>query len=181
MKNLVAIDVGHIGKTNKLRDKGANYKNVSEADLVMLYAALARGWLEKEGIPTVFLTYGTYGERHQFCKKVGVDLHLQCHLNAAKGSYGLIGYRSTSANICEPVADIFVNEFKDKLSLAKVNKLVLLKDDRRRNCTVAGIPSLLLEPLFLDNDKHFDYLINGDAIDDIAEAITCAVIIYVGE
>jgi N-acetylmuramoyl-L-alanine amidase len=181
MKNLVAIDVGHIGKPSSLRDKGANYKKVNEADLVMLYAALARGWLEKEGIPTVFLSYGNYGERHQFCKRVGVDLHLQCHLNAAKGKYGLIGYRANYAGICEPVADIFAKEFRDTLNLTAVKKLPLLKNDRRRVCTVAGIPSLLLEPLFLDNPQHFDYLINGDGIDDIAEAITISVLTYLGD
>lgn len=180
MKNLVAIDVGHIGKPNKLLDKGANYRKVNEADLVMLYAALARGWLEKEGIPTVFLTYGTYADRHKFCKQVGVKLHLQCHLNASNGNYGLIGYRAKDSIICEPVADIFAKEFKSKLNLIAVNKLVLSKEDKRQGCTVAGIPSLLLEPLFLDNPKHFEYLTVGDGIDDIAEAITCSVLTYLG-
>jgi len=181
MKKLVAIDVGHIGKPNKLLDKGANYRKVNEADLVMLYAALARGWLEKEGIPTVFLTYGTYEERHKFCKEVGVELHLQCHLNAAKGKYGLIGYRAKDSALCEPIADIFAKEFKEKLHLAAVNKLVLEHNDRRRVCTVAGLPSLLLEPLFLDNPEHFEYLTVGDGIDDIAEAITCSVLTYLGD
>lgn len=173
---LVALDVGHIGKPVPINDKGARYKNLNEADMVLLYAVITRGLLESAGIQTILLCHTSYNSRHAFCKGTNVDVHLQLHLNAAKGSYSLIGYRDTHKHLCYPLARIMADEFEEILPVSKCTLLEMTPRDRRIVCTMGGIPSLLVEPLFLDNDEHYDYILNGSGVEDIAEVITSSIV-----
>lgn len=174
----IALDIGHMGKTSNQLDRGVIYKGARESDYALLYAVATKGHLEKHGHIVYLLCHGNYSARHQFCLDYNIDLHMQCHLNAGKGQYGLIGMRKN--NDGQELADIILAQWKECLPISKTVILPIVKNNGKRTrgwpCVMSEIPSLLLEPLFFDNDKHHELIVNGDACIRIGKAITKAIL-----
>jgi N-acetylmuramoyl-L-alanine amidase len=164
----IALDIGHMGKTLRPLDRGAVYKGARESDYVLLYAIAARGYLEKAGHNVYILCYDNYGARQEFCKINSFDLHIQCHLNAGKGDYSLIYCRENEK--AEKLAEKLAEKFK-QLPVSKVTYKIATKETRGYECMMQSIPSLLLEPLFLDNDNHYEAIINGNACFTIGKLV----------
>ena len=176
----IGLSPGHIGKTgSRCNDRGAHYKDINEANLVMLYAVITQSLLEIEGHNVYLLSYGNYSVRQNFCKDNNIKLHLQLHLNAGKGSYSLIRYRKNNGVRCSPLSHFISKEFDKTLPIKKCKILPYTSKERGYVCTMGDRTSLLLEPLFLDNSKHFKELIDGDAIWTISKAITNGIVKWI--
>jgi N-acetylmuramoyl-L-alanine amidase len=132
--------------------------------------------LELHGINTVLLSYDTYGCRQAFCKQIKADLHLQCHLNIAKGDYGLVLYRECDADVSLPIALKVASQFEENLPISLCKTEAMKENDARCGCITKGIPALLLEPLFLDNTEHSTFLRSDDGIIAIASSVTQAIL-----
>jgi len=170
----IVLDCGHMGKASRPNDRGAVYKNTKESNIVLLYAVAAMGYLEKDGHIVYLVCHDDYKYRQEFCRKVHADIHIQCHLNAGKGSYSLILYKDNGA---EKLADIMLATFCNRIKcVTHTLKEHATKRVRGFNSIMKDIPSLLIEPMFLDNDKHYEYLVYKDGTMEIgkiiAEAIT---------
>lgn len=170
----IAIDVGHMGKSNKPGDRGAVYKKTKEANMALIYATSAYGHLEKAGQICYLMTYGNYSVRHTFCRNNSIGLHLQCHVNAGEGDYSLIYCRKGNPGI--ELAEILSSKFRASLPVSKSKFLEINKSTRGYACLMNQIPSLLLEPLFLDNEKHYEALIDEDGCFTIGKAIAESVL-----
>jgi N-acetylmuramoyl-L-alanine amidase len=154
----ICLDVAHMGKVSRPRDRGAVYKTTKESNIVLLYAISAMGYLEKADHIVFLACHDDYSARQEFCRKAKVDLHLQCHLNAGKGSYSLILYKENGAELlAQMLAVNLQDKLRQQITNAKVEKAT--KHVRGFNCIMKDIPSLLLEPMFLDNDEHYEFLV----------------------
>jgi len=107
--NLI-LDIQHTGRKSKPGDMGAAYdldgdgvtgeNGEREVDLVRGYTAAARDYALSLGWRVDVLDAGEYSERHhlagQISKGGGRTAYLACHVNAGRGSYGLVrpDYRS---------------------------------------------------------------------------------------
>ena len=138
----------------------------------MLYMLSAYSHLEKAGHTVFILCHDNYSNRHEFCYRNNIDLHIQCHLNAGKGNYGLILYR----DLAKDLAEIMGERLKKKLKLPNVKAQKLLSSTRGYACTLDSIPSLLLEPMFLDNDDHYNQIVRGDALFIIGKVVAESII-----
>jgi len=152
----IALDVGHMGKVSRPRDRGAVYHKIKESNIVLLYVVSAMGHLERDGHIVYLICNDDYKYRQEFCRKAKVDLHLQCHLNAGKGSYSLIRYKDNGA---EPLVDIMLDKFLKLKDVTHITKEKATKRVRGFGSIMKDIPSLLIEPMFLDNDKHCEFLV----------------------
>jgi N-acetylmuramoyl-L-alanine amidase len=146
-----------------------------EADIALMYAVITRGLLEVKGINTVLLTYQTYSQRHAFCRSVKANVHFQCHLNSQNGKYGLILYRESNAENSLPLALKIADQFQKNLPISLCKLEAMGEKDSRNGCIMDGIPSLILEPLFLDNQTHYEFLNSDNGLVVIAESITQAI------
>ena len=178
----IVLSVGHVGKVSNPRDRGAEYQGSRESDLVLIYALSAFQHLEKQGHLVYLLTYGDYSERKKFCRKIGAELHLQLHLNSAEkpGDYALIEYRKSNENKCSALAEIMKAEFTEELPVKKTAIWTMKKGDNGYVCCMSDIPSLLLEPLFLNNEKHYESMMDGDMLFTIGKAITNSILEWIG-
>jgi N-acetylmuramoyl-L-alanine amidase len=173
----IAIDIGHLGKSNKPLDRGASYKGTNESDMALIYGLSAYGHLESAGHTVYLLTYGNYTVRHTFCKNNSIGLHMQCHVNAGQGNYSLIYCRTGNEGL--ELANEIALKFADVLPVSKAKVEEINSDRRGYGCIMSTIPSLLLEPLFLDNDEHYEELIEGDACFDIGKCISEGVLEWI--
>jgi N-acetylmuramoyl-L-alanine amidase len=174
----VALDVGHRGKRGSSKwDRGAVYGRTRESDLVMLYVMSAMYHLEQLDHIVYILCHGNYKDRQQFCLDNDIDLHMQCHLNAGKGSYGLIKLRKNQN--ARMLAEFLATLWEETLPVSKVKIEEMVKTNgktpRGYSCVMSRIPSLLLEPMFLDNDKHYKKLLEDNCLFDIGKTISDAV------
>jgi N-acetylmuramoyl-L-alanine amidase len=177
----IALDLGHAGKVKNPRDRGAVYNDTRESDLVLLYAISARSHLEKEGHIVYLLCHDEYRNRKRFCKDIGIELHMQLHLNSAEkpGKYSLVEYREANRKKCETLAKIIGTKFSNNLPVSK-NVIKTLKDkDRGYSCLMSTIPSLLIEPLFLNNKAHYKEMIEEDLLFTIGKILAEGVLEWI--
>lgn len=173
----IALDIGHMGKRSSPTDRGAVNSNYREANLCLKYGTSAWHELEKLGHTTFLLCYDNYSNRHSFCDVVKTDVHIQCHLNAANGRYALVAYRQDAhidnAKLGATVSHKLETALKDTIS--KVEVRVLTDKDRGYLCLKANIPSLLFEPLFIDNENHLQFMLQEGGLEKIGIALATAV------
>jgi N-acetylmuramoyl-L-alanine amidase len=166
----IGIDVQHCGKPGKPFDRGATYGGYQEADLVLKYATLTFQELTDKGYEAFLITSGSYAERHAWVNKHGIDLYLACHLNAGGGRYSLVEYCWNAGHKTREIAKIMADNFKTILGTSAAKVWEISKDGRGATCLKNTRPSaLLLEPLFIDNDKHLQVAVNQPEL--IVEAI----------
>jgi len=171
----IAIDVQHMGKPNKPADRGASHGSYQEADLVLKYATLAFQELTAKGYEAFLITSGTYAERHEWINRHGIDLYLACHLNAGGGRYSLVEHYYNAGQRTRKIAGIMAENFKAILGTSAAKVWEIPKDGRGAACLKNTRPSaLLLEPLFIDNERHLE--IASGKPDLIAQAIVQSVL-----
>ncbi len=171
----IAIDVQHLGKPNKPADRGAIYGSYQEADLVLKYATLAFQELTAKGYEVFLITSGTYAERHEWINRHGIDLYLACHLNAGRGRYSLVEYTHNAGQRTREIAKIMADNFKTILGTSAAKVWEIAKAGRGASCLKNTRPSaLLLEPLFIDNEKHLQIATEKPEL--IAQAIVQSVV-----
>jgi N-acetylmuramoyl-L-alanine amidase len=181
----IALDIGHMGKRSSPNDRGAINSNYREASLSLKYATSAWHELEKLGHTTFLLCYDNYSTRQAFCDVVKADAHIQCHLNAAGGKYALVAYREDahldSAKLGATVSHKLETALGDVISKVEVrilraeNKEKGIKEDRGYLCLKENIPSLLFEPLFIDNEDHLQFMLQENGLEKIGIALATAV------
>jgi N-acetylmuramoyl-L-alanine amidase len=176
----VALDIGHMGKRNRPLDRGATSGESTgyiESSLALDYAVVSRKLLENSGHDVILLSYDNYSKRHDYCKDMNVDLHMQCHVNSPDGRYALVMCRADASESCLTLTEIMSHQFKKWLGkvISKVEVKKIKGDDRGYGCLMAEIPSLILEPLFIRNEAHLKYMLYEDGITMIGHAIADSV------
>jgi N-acetylmuramoyl-L-alanine amidase len=191
----IALDIGHLYKDSQPLDRGAFYKGMYESDIVRNYMQKTYNLLEGDDRFEVYISdpytkilVGDYWKRREWVNKnfTEKDIYIQGHLNAGRGNYGMllavndllsitlreIGY---GAEIVKALQRKLKIPFKDRMdTIEKSTGIYYLKPDERGYSILTRFkcPAFILEPCFIDNDKHFDRLVNRDWTDKIAEGLT---------
>jgi len=198
IKLKIALDIGHLYKDSQPEDKGAFYRGLYESDIVRNYMQKTYELLQvyKDMFevyisnPLEKILIGDYWKRREWVNKnfSEIDVYIQGHLNTGKGNYGMllcvndllsiklreIGY---GAEIVKALKEKLKIEFKDKLDEYSKSVYFLAPHERGYSIlTRFKCPAFILEPCFLDNDKHFENLANRNWTDKIAEGLTKAFI-----
>lgn len=119
---------------------------------------------------------GRYDEKARHMPAFGVNAHIQMHLNAGKGKYALVGYkdegphRETAKKMAQIFAETLENEFSrfpGLITHVRVDACSSRSTEglRRRifYCLERSpVPAILIEPLFLDNPKHNEFLVSQE-------------------
>ena len=173
---LVFLDRQHTGQPHRLQHTGANRDfngdgliavREQEAFFTPLYLLSAEMRLRELGHDTIFISDGSYAERHQRCneyqRQIGGDaIYIAAHLNAGAGNtdgYGSMfyDYRSTQGRqlalkICEQMAATLPELKEDCRAIAAK------PDNWTKNAyyTIKGVKaySICAEPAFMDSAAH---------------------------
>jgi len=169
---LIVLDRQHVGKPGQ-NDLGAwgdfdkdNKAEVEELEAIFtgFYGLYCEVRLRELGHNVISLSDGFYSERHKRACLYGADVYIALHLNAGKGSYAscFYDYRSSSG---KGLATCIANEFKKQLPVtdSQIHETKPGGDfPRPYNCidgVFSGKPvACLVEPLFIDNLKHQQFL-----------------------
>lgn len=177
---IIALDVGHMGKRSSPKDRGAVNGIYREANFALQYSVTAWKILENFGHTTFLLCYNNYSNRLEFCDLVKADIHVHCHINSAENKnadYGLVKYRedgnADNARICHAVSRHLQEQLGPVIS--KVDVKTLSKEERGFDCLKSNIPSILYEPLFIQNDDHLNFLLSEDGLVKIGTALANAI------
>lgn len=174
----IALDIGHMGKKSSPADRGACNRNYREAELVLEYAVAAWKQLEHIGHTVYILCYDNYSKRQEFCDAIKADAHIQCHLNsaAAPGTYGLVVYRDDghvdSAKLCSIVSRHLREGLGEVVSKFEVKSLT--KESRGYECLKPNMPSILFEPLFINNESHLNFMLNQNGLNTVGTCLADA-------
>ncbi len=168
---VIAIDPGHGGDgTEGETDSGAIYNGVKEKEVDMITAQALYEELSQYGNLTVYLTrtedvHTELKDRVDFAKSVGADYLISVHYNASKY------HRFYGAEI---FTSAFGEEYAKGVSLAQTIMSWWVEDGRVskgiktrigkngdyygliRMGREAGIPTIILEHAYLDNNTDFD-------------------------
>lgn len=166
----VVIDVQHLFRDHKPRDRGAVYTLPSgalmaEADATLVYAAAAAEALTARGAailtndPKHGILVGYYSTRNRLAGTWGGHAYLACHLNAGRGSYAMVECMASLVNdeparLSRTIASYLWHVSPEILS-TKVKRLVAT--ERGAACIEAcpsKVAAVLLEPFFGDNPAH---------------------------
>lgn len=176
----IVLDVGHMGKTSRPTDRGVTLNSYRESDLVLDYVTVAFKHLENNGHTVYLLTHTNYSRRKEFCDEIKADLHVQCHINSAEsvGRYARVLLREDNIKeSCEQLAEILSDKLRiwlgNRISKAEVVKLK--GHERGYECLKENIPSLLLEPMFINNDAHLRFMLYENGLTMIGMALATAI------
>lgn len=169
---LIVLDRQHVGKPGQ-NDMGAwgdfdkdakTEVQELEAILTGFYGLYCEVRLRELGHNVISLSDGFYSERHKRACLYGADAYIALHLNAGKGEYSscFYDYRSTKGKL---LADSIATEFKKKLPVSDALVRETKPDGQFPrpwgciNGVFSGKPvACLVEPLFIDNFKHQQFL-----------------------
>ncbi len=173
----ICLDIGHMGKRTRPIDRGAVFQGYREAELVLAYTVAAWKLLEAKSHVVYLLCHDNYSARQDFCDVIKADVHVQCHLNAGGGQYGLIAYRDDAPASGAKLASIMARNLErtagEVVSNVKIN--VLKDEDRGYLCLKPRTVSMLYEPMFLDKAEHLDFMVNKDGLNLIGAALADAI------
>lgn len=142
---------------------------------------------------------GKYSERIIKAQNYGANSYIQMHCNSGGGKYAIVGYYDygPTKEYSKAMAEIFAEIYKDEIEKSPMDEY--LKDIHIWPCTThhedighrniasclktATIPAILIEPFFLDNKGHSEYMKTDEginllsrtylrAMDKIAESFT---------
>jgi len=180
----IALDIGHMGKKSSPADRGSVNGNHREAEIVLDYAVAAWKQLEHIGHTVYLLCYDNYSKRQEFCDAIKADAHVQCHLNStsldtAPGSYGLVAYRADGHVDSAKLSSIISRHLTEDLSevVSQINVKALTKDGKGYGgygCLKSNMPSILFEPLFINNELHLNFLLNQNGINTVGTCLADA-------
>lgn len=175
---VIVLDPGHGGG-----DPGAAYFGETEKDLALKIARYCKAALERNQGVKVYLTRDSdrwVGEgvtrarddlepRIAFAKSVNADIFVSLHLNATgtgagKGAeiyYPAAYYNSDAGTVGKELAQSIQKEL---VALGLYNRGVKAGDIYYviREGAQAGIPSILIEHAFLDNEGDYEKFLNSD-------------------
>jgi N-acetylmuramoyl-L-alanine amidase len=179
----VIFDVQHQSKITRPRDRGAIFENYKESDLVFNYVLKATKYLYENTVHNTFImSYGNYYTRHWLVNKHNPSVYLACHLNSCLngvGKYSLVEYLTSQAENenTKKLAELFSDNFKELLPVEKSIIKVINNNNRGHYCLKnVKCPAVILEPLFINNPEHLDFILNNDY--KIAGAIAKSVLEY---
>ena len=166
-----------MGKRSRFRDRGSIYGSNIESDMALQYAIVLRKLLETAGYITFLLAYDSYKARHQFCSDMDFDLHVQCHFNSSirPANYSALIFRKRDKDgtaLATIIKSKWTSTFSTRCHLWPATH----KDKGWWYCLAKSIPSIILEPLFINNEDHLELLYHYDGFYKIgrstADAIT---------
>lgn len=189
---VVVIDPGHggVGGTNE----GAMYHGYIEKQLTLATAAAMKQTLEQfEGV-TVYLTRNTdvamsLADRAQFAKNVNADFLFSLHYNASpehniygsevwipsRGNLYAKGYQFGTIMTAElGVLGLYQRGIKTKVG-SKGDYYGII-----RNCTLRGIPSVIIEHCHLDHGVDLQFMRGNNPLMQFGYADAIAVAKYFG-
>lgn len=123
---------------------------------------------------------GKYSERIKKAQNFGASAYIQMHCNSGGGKYAIVGYHNYGPmkEYSERMAEIFAEIYNSEIEKTSLNEL--LKDIQIWPCTShhedighrniaaclssASIPAILIEPFFLDNKGHAEYMKTDEGI-----------------
>ncbi|NQD65534.1 sporulation protein [Bacillus haikouensis] len=168
MKTII-IDPGHGGS-----DPGATYKGNEEKTLNLLTALKVRDYLKEHYQVTILMTRSenktmSLSERTNFANTTNADFYLSIHHNAGGGS----GFESYTFNGNVPSITLSYQSMihNDYISAIKKKHTVIDRGKKRANFHVlreTKMPALLVEILFIDNDRDLALLSNTVFMNDAA-------------
>ncbi len=174
----VVIDPGHGGNNPEGEtDFGASYNGVYEKEIDLITATALRDELSSYENVTVFMTrtedvHMELTERADFANTTGADIFISVHYNASAHHrfYGTEIFTSAYGEEYArgySLAENIMRFWKDAGNVSKGVK-VRLGDHGDyygviRACREYGIPAVILEHGYLDNEKDFDRLNNTEA------------------
>ena len=191
-KNVVIVlDPGHggIGENNL----GAQYNGLSEKDLTLRLAFLVKDKLDKYDNVTVLMTRDTdqmmsLSQRAVFAKEHGADFLFSIHFNASLEHlfYGSEVWTSIQNNYYQPGATVGQLVTAEWNSLGLYQKGVKTRVGKTgadyygiiRESVARGIPCVILEHAYLDNDVDVSLLKTASFLDQIATADATAIAKY---
>jgi N-acetylmuramoyl-L-alanine amidase len=157
---IVALDIQHQGKPDKMRDRGAVNGDVEEVDLTRRYAASADKTLRAIGIDCILLSDGRYSDRQARADSYGASCYIACHINA-----GLSGRAGDRAEVYywpgstrgQALAAAIAVELGQVVPWPV--RVLAAETDRVRG-VMAGVkaPAICLEPGFIDGQQGAGWL-----------------------
>ncbi|MCF6136289.1 N-acetylmuramoyl-L-alanine amidase [Pseudalkalibacillus berkeleyi] len=166
----VVIDPGHGGT-----DPGATYKQYKEKDFNLKVALLIRKYLIETYEVKVLMTRSndetlSLEQRTTYANNKNADFYLSVHHNAAGGS----GFESYIYNGSIPSATKEIQRIIHKEIVFTTNKYnVKDRGQKRANFFVlrkTKMNALLLEVLFIDNQRDLQLMLNNQFLQDVAKA-----------
>lgn len=178
---IIVLDAGH-GNTNKVGayDPGATGNGMKEADLTLDICKQIQERLGRKYLAVVRLApRGELPERTRFANDCDADLFLSIHINAGGGtgfeSYVYPGAGEKTRKLRDTIHDT-VMEFLKQYDLANRGKkgkdLYVLRETR--------MPAILLECLFIDNEKDAALLADAGFRDKLSNEIAFGVAQAIG-
>ena len=170
----VALMIGHWGKPDHLADRGAIGEIVEAYGIVDYALALAKS-LEKRGLATVLLSYGTYRERQEWANSHGIRIFFACHLNSAEkpGRYGLIRWDARGGERNKRWAERIAQVSEEALQYPWQVWRYEEGDRGFSNIRWTKMPAFLLEPAFVSGETlYLFYAHMNEWAERVAEVVS---------
>ena len=192
---MIFIDVQHMGRLRRIKDRGAWYD--TNRDGAVDYLELEAYWTSILGVQLmsesymrdldcIMVTDGTYAARAKRCATYhkGDSIYLALHFNAGRGSYSSTFFDFRSAPTRGPrLASLIAGELGRNLPEVTASKAIPARpNDWTRNAyyTIKACPGkmigICLEPAFLDapNDQH-RAIFTQEGIERVAHSVLDAI------
>ncbi len=175
----VVIDPGHGGPSSEKDEtnSGAKYHGLEEKNVNLITALAMYDELSEYGNVNVYITRDVDGElslerRVEFAQEVGADVIVSIHYNAS-ANHNFFGSEiftsaygecyATGHGIAEKIMDEWVNDGNTRKEIkTRIGKKGDYYGLIRRGCE-AGIPTIILEHGYLDNDRDYQRIKNDMA------------------
>jgi len=182
---IVVLDRGHGQKPDRF-DPGVTLGKLREIDLATAYITHAAGLLTAAGHTVHLLHSGSYDARHrEALRLVGSErgLYVQCHLNAGKGTYGLVMHDGRSSE-GKHAAECFAATLGAMPEISRREVWPLTRDSRGWACIDGIWPAprmcgLVFEPGFIDAPAHVE-LWTPAGLRRVGEALAAGVRAFAG-
>ena len=183
----VAVDVQHLYRVNRPRDRGAVFRladgsKITEAHAATLYAQALTQRFRDHGAsvltndPVRGVLVGYYSTRNRAAGLWGAHVYLACHLNAGGGSYALC--EAMSATIGVGLAKHVATGLAEACPGIQFGRTATLHHGERGAVCIERVPAstaaVLLEPFFGDSLPH-QYLFAAHQLVRIGETIARSV------
>lgn len=173
MSKLIVIDPGHGGK-----DPGAVAYGLRESDVVLKLAHMVRDELSSYDADVRMTRdkdfFVELSERAAFANRLGAALFVSLHCNAG-GGQGFESYVYTNPS----TASVSYQHVIHNEVMAYLNKYSIKDRGKKRAnlavCRETKMPAVLLENLFIDNQRENTLLRDDAFLKGLARAIACGI------
>lgn len=172
-------------------DRGAHNEkfNVSEYELSRKMSYACQDELRVHGVPVMVYDIGPVNP-HRGAKTRTVNLHdpqlaVEIHLNSADkpGNYALCLHNRGNENTF--TVSNFICGALSKLKFIQHSKVVSIPElgydtNRYWFITKTEPPAIIVEPAFINNDAHMEWLLSGDNLSLVGKEIGKAIALWAG-